>query len=188
MGGPEQEISGVFFAAARRYLTDHHGEETLSRVAEAAGTTAGPLLRSADPESWYPEEAFRDLLRAFRDEVADGDDARFEQIIQSTAAEGIHRYVQIITRQPSPRDMLARLPSLWSRLRRGPAVQHVQGEPDRMILRYEHFPLIADPVYVPFFRGLLASLLEASCGYVPPIHVVDHGDDYLVMEVRVAEG
>ena len=188
MGGTRQEIRGVFFAGARDYIRGRHGAEVLERVAEAAGPEAGAILRAPDAEGWYPEDAFREMLRAFCEVVAGNDARRFEEIIRGGALMGIRQFVQIITRQTSPRDLLERTPGLWSLLRRGPARLRIEAEPHRVVSHYEGYPFHAHPVYVPFFRGLLASMLEASSGYVPPIRVLDEVEDHLAIEVRVAEG
>lgn len=188
MGGTRQEICGVFFAGTRDYLRDRYGAEMLERVVEAAGPEPGALLRDPDTEAWYPEEAFREVLRAFCEVVADGDVERFEAIIRSGAMFGIHRRVQIITRKTAPRELLERTPSLWRVMRRGPGGVRAEAEPDRIVMHYEGYPFHAHPIYVPFFRGLLASMLEVSCGYVPPIGVLDEIEDHLAIEVRVAEG
>ena len=188
MGGTRQEISGVFFAGARDYIRDQHGPEVLERVAEQAGPEAGSVLRDPDREAWYPEESFREMLRAFCEVVAGGDVDRFEEIIRSGSLLGIRHFMQIITRQTAPRELLQRTPSLWNLLRRGPATVRVESQPDRIVMHYEGYPFHAHPVYVPFFWGLVASRLEASSGYVPPIRVLEDVTDHLAVEVRIAEG
>ena len=185
VGDLAQEVRGVFFASARRYLVERHGAEALERVLAAIEPAHRRALERPEPDEFYPEQAWREVLHALNDQLAGGDPEKFVQIVHDSSSMGIRLFVHVVLRLASTTAVLRRTPKLWARMRRGPATLSVEEAPDRIRLRYARYPLLSDPLYPLMLKGLVGALSEASAGYVPPIRVVDRGPDWLVLEVTV---
>lgn len=184
MGGHRQEVRGILFASARRYVLERHGEDAFARVLAAMSDEHRPTLSSPETHAFYPEQAVREMLHAVHAELAGGDDEAFARIVHDASAIGIHGFLQVVLRIGGTKAVLERMPLLWGYMRRGPATLEVTEQSDRVRLHYRDFPFFDDPLYARLIKGMVGATVEAASGYVPPIAVVRGGADSLVLEVK----
>lgn len=177
------EIKGSAFVTLERWLTRHVESERLDAFWRSLGADAANV-RGAAASQWFPEGLHQEVLRALDETIAGGDVVRFDEIIHECTLAGVHAFANIILAMSSPAFVLRRTPTLWGVLRRGPATLTVDQDRGSSRLHYRAFPYMGDARYRYYFKALLAALVKPSLGRRPDVVLLDHGHDWLDVEVR----
>lgn len=172
----------MWFDSGRDYLLEHHGPEVLERIAGVMGDH-GAALREPDHNLWYPEAALGAMLVGIDEVLAQGDEARFTEIIVGASTQGIGRFFRLLMGLGSTRFLLKKVPTLFHWIRRSNARVEVDSSPDRSLIHYRDFPWFEDVRYRWMTIGTLRGMVEISTGKTPEIRVADRGPSHLSLEV-----
>jgi hypothetical protein len=183
-GAFASEVKGIWFVAAREYALEVHGERTFNQLLQQTPLKFREVYGAPITSAWYPEEALQEALSILHELVAQGNDARFERIVEGCTEKGIHRLFQMLLRVSSPGFALRMVPTMWRQLRRGAGHVEVEQHHGFALVRYSEFPWFSDRLYRILTTGSLRAVVRSCASAGSHIEVLDHGRDSL--DVRVA--
>lgn len=160
------EIKGSWLVTVHRLLEREPPEVRAAVVAHLPEEHA-TVLDGVLPGQWYPEELLQALLGGLRQELAGGDAARFEALLERGVELAIHRFFSAMLRLTTPSFVLGRVPTLWNLTRRGMGRVSVERVPEGSLLRYRSFPFFGDESYLLLTRASIRLLLR-QCGMSQP--------------------
>jgi hypothetical protein len=177
------EVKGIWFLATRDYALEAHGTRTFDHLLDAVPPAQRDVLAAPIASAWYPEAALQEVLSALHEVVAQGNDARFERIVEACAQKGVHRFLQMLLRITSPGLMLRMVPTMWRQIRRGAGHVEVEQHDGHAIVRYSEFPWFRDRLYRILTTGSLRAVVGRSAQASARIEVLGHGRDSLDLRV-----
>jgi hypothetical protein len=177
------EVKGIWFVATREYALEVHGQRTFEQLLDQTPQKFRDVYAAPITSAWYPEEALQEVLSILHELVAQGNDARFERIVEGCTEKGIHRLFQMLLRVSSPGFVLRMVPTMWRQLRRGAGHVDVEQHEGHAIVRYSEFPWFNDRLYRILTTGSLRAVVRGSAPAGARIEVLDHGRDSLVVRI-----
>jgi hypothetical protein len=180
---PPSEVKGFWFTVPRRYVLENFGEAALEAVVAHMGPAHGPILDSALPSEWYPEETLTRLLAACDAVLAQGNPAEFVHIVEETSLLAIHHFFRALLRLVPPAMMLRKIPTMWNIMRRGPGRVVVEAGDTGGVVHYSRFPYFDDTLYRLLTQGAIQALMRL-CGTRADVVLAEHTSDSLVVDVR----
>jgi hypothetical protein len=194
---PEHRIKGLWFIAGTSYLRGALSEARFARFAEAMPAPFRDVVERPLPSEWYPEHAAACFLNAWLDVGAEGDGRRYERMVREASEQGMSRFFRAMARLSSWRFVLRRTPTIFKHLRSGPArvrvedvedvenVEDAEARDGGVLVHYERFPFLDDPIYTLTFPAQLGALVSSATGdRAPRVAVVGSSADSLTVEVR----
>lgn len=169
----KHEVKGLTFETARKHFTATYGEETWASLMAAIPASTRALFAEATLNEWYPESELRRFILVVYDQLAERDDDRFREIMRGLALAGISRFFRVLIGMASARFVLKKVPVVWGRLRRGPAVLTTEvTADDRVLIHYDGFRYCRDPIYRQLSMANCEALVVAATDKVPRAKIV----------------
>lgn len=183
VAGSEHEIKGVWLVTAKSWVLSRRGPGALQAIAEHLPSESRHAILEPLPSEWYPEAVLQQALAGMRAELAGGSDAQFLRLMRECTELGVSKFFRVLLRLSTPRFVLAKVPSMWSHIRRGPGHVSVEASAAGTTLHYRQFPYFADANYRLLTQGSLEGLMHLSTRQRPRVHLAAHGDDWLDVHV-----
>ena len=183
----EQLVKGLTFQTARRHMREAYGEDAWDLMMAALPRRTRALFETAETTEWYPESELRRFFHVVHEQLAAGDDARFREIAIDLAIAGVNRFFRMIIGLTSARFVLQKVPTIWKRLRTGPARLSTEIADDgRVLVHYQDYRYCRDPIYRQLSIANCQALVVAATGKVPEAEVLvhDHYSMTLAFDVR----
>lgn len=173
------EVKGAWFVSAQAYLG---AEGALPAVLAAVPPTHRGALADPVPSAWYPEASLKATLDAMRRVHAPAP-AAFVDAIDACTVIGTSRFFRALLALSTPGFVLRRVPTMWSKIRRGAGTVEVETDEGTATLRYRAFPYFADENYRLLTVGSLRAVVRTTTGRTPSVEIVQATD--LDLDVRV---
>ena len=156
------------FETIRDYVKMEYGQEQWERMMYLLPQRTVDLFANVDLSEWYPESELRRFLHLSFDMLAEEDEAKFAELAGKVALVGIRRFFKMIPTLESGRFVLRNVPSLFRRIRRGPATVRVEPSDDgRVLLHYEDFRYCRDRLYRSMAVASCQAAAFAATGKMP---------------------
>lgn len=155
------EVKGVWFVSARRYLAETGQEDVARRMIERLDEPHRATFASPAPSDWYPEATLAETLRMLREETGAARDERFVALMQAITHVGINRFFRLVLSVSSADFVLRKIPVMWGHIRRGAGKVSVETGDRGATIRYSEFPWFDEPTYRLMTEGSIRALLAA---------------------------
>lgn len=184
----ENQVKGFAFEVLRLHLLETFG---LAQVTEAFDTLprhTREILESPDIAEWYSESEMRRVIHLVYDQLAGRNDEKFLEIMRGNALAGINRFFRMVLGLASGRFVLRKIPTLWKRVRRGPATLRAEQLDDGTVLiHYENFRYCRDPIYRLVSIANCQAAAFAATKHMPKGKVVRHSSTSMTLGFEVDE-
>ena len=177
------EVKGIWFVASRDYALEVHGRHTFEELLHKVPLKFRDIYGAPIPSAWYPEEALQEALSILHELVAQGNDARFERIVEGCTEKAIHRVFQMLMTVSSPGLVLRMVPTMWRQLRRGAGHVDVEQHDGHTLVRYSEFPWFNDRLYRILTIGSLRAVVRQCTSSAPRIDVLDYTRSSLALRI-----
>lgn len=179
------EVKGAAFVTLERVVSAEHGPTRWRELVAAIDEPHRAAIANVRTSDWYPEEAHAAVLRAAHEVIAGGDIVKFEALVESGTTLGIKTFARAMLAMTSPAFVVRRCPTLWSVIRRGPAVLEIEQPEDgtRSLLHYSRFPYFDQPLYQHYFRALLGAVVRPTLRRAPTVRITGRTRDTLDVEI-----
>ena len=182
----EQLVKGLTFQTARRHMREVYGDDAWELLMTSLPRRTRDLFETAETTEWYPESELRRFIHAVHEQLAAGDDARFREIARGLALAGINRFFRMIIGLTSARFVLRKVPTIWGRLRAGPARLTTSiAEDGRVLVHYDDYRYCRDPIYRQLSIANCQALVVAATGEVPEAEVLGYDRYSMVLAFAV---
>ncbi len=178
----------MWFVSAMDYLEAHRSAEDIERVVAGLLPPHRAIAQDPLPSQWYPEEALQDLIAALHHVLCDDDDDTFRDLCREVANHGFGRFFRLLASLSSPRFVFRQLPTIWGLARRSGAEVTTETSADGAILHVRNFPYYADPRHRMLNVGTMLALCDVAGCKDPAVRVLDHGADWIDVEIRFEAG
>lgn len=182
---PTHLVKGNVFVTVREWLVREHGESAYADLLDAMPAAHAAEVREPMPSIWHPEEVHQSMLHALNQVFCDRDPERYREAIAELTILGVHKFARLVLQMSSNAFVLRRLPTLWRIIRRGPATTEIEQQRGLTRIRYGSFPFYGDELYRTYILGVLTGIVRISAGVDPDATVVTHGDDRMLVELRL---
>jgi hypothetical protein len=167
-----QLVKGATFDTAKRYFPAMVGDERWASVLAALPNETAALIDEADINEWYPESELRRLIYEIHGQLAAGDDEQFLAIARGLMLAGVSRFFRVLINFASAQFVLRKVPVVWARIRRGPAILTSEVEADgRVLIHYDDYIYSDDAVYRLLSIANCQALVVAATKQVPRAEV-----------------
>lgn len=160
-------MKGSYFVIARRYLLERHGEDTLEAVIAELPARDRHLLEEPSGSAWYPEPLLMACQHALDEVITLGDMGRFEQEMAGCIQLGVNTFFKALLSLSTPEFMLRNYPTLFKRVRRGPARAEVEASGRRFWFHFVDLPNADHPFTLASARATFDVLVKLT-GHPPP--------------------
>lgn len=181
----ESEVKGVWFVSMRAWMTEHLSEREQAAVSAAVAQEHRAQFTDPLISEWYPESMLHSALSAAHRVIANGDDARFVEVIEGCTEIGVNKFFRLLLRLSTVSFVAKLVPTMWKQIRRGAGEVHVEAIGDEARIFYRRFPRFADPLYALMTLGSLRALVRISTGGEPTVEIRDRGPDHLTVAIGV---
>jgi serine/threonine protein kinase len=158
---PSFEMKGIGFVNVRRYVLDHHGEDSWQRVLRGLEPADREVASQALAVGWYRVSTFAALLRCIDRECGQGDLGLLPAIGAFEAEQDFNRVLRLFLRIVHPSYVFEVSGRLW---------QHFQNSGDWVAERSDHAMLASlrgwavDAALCAEMTGYLTRLFEFAGG------------------------
>jgi hypothetical protein len=180
---PVSEVKGLWFTVGRRFVLERYGQEMLDVCVARLGERHGAALRDPLPSQWYPEETLQQMLGVLYIVVAQGDQARYVDIIEESSLIAVHHFFRALLRLVAPATMLRKIPTMWGLIRRGTGKVAVEADDAQATVRYSDFPYFDDVHYRLLTLGAIRALMTLCGATQARVELVAHTHDSLTVAV-----
>ena len=161
-GDARYEVKGIWFVSARDYVAQELGGAALDAFIAAMPERHRDTLTDALHSSWYPEDALADMLATIHEHLARGSDDAALDLLRNMSTFGVGRFFKLLLSLSSAGFAMRNVPTLWARMRRGPAQVAVRIEPNAASVQTRTFPYVARPAYPIMIRATLEAVCHAT--------------------------
>ncbi len=179
----KNEVKGVWFATAKRYVADRHGPDVLEMIAAGMGEQHREAILDPLASEWYPEETLQQGMASMSRVLAQGDPERFSEVLATCTDLGINHFFRALIRIGSPAIVLRKVPTMWNLIRRGAAVVTAEASEERATVRYERFPYFQDSNYRILTVASLRTLVRICAGHEPRVDITAYERDALSVAI-----
>ena len=179
----EHEVKGVWFVTARQEVEASFGADALEVLVASVPAAHRNAIAEPIASAWYPEEALKACLHSLRLDLVGGGAGRFGTLLERCTERGMGKFFSALVRAASPRFLIGQVPTMWDRIRRGPAFVEVEHGVGESLLRYRAFPYFDDPVYEQLTVCSVRALVRLCTKTEPELAVEHVTDDELHLRV-----
>jgi hypothetical protein len=184
----DNQIKGFAFEVLRTHLIEQFGLPQFNEVFDTLPRRTREILDEADINEWYPEAEMRRVIHLVYDELAGRNDEKFVELMRAVALAGVNRFFRTVLGLASGKFVLRNIPSLWKRLRRGPAsIRPEQLADGRVLLHYENFRYCRDPIYRLLSLANCQAVVLAATKKLPKSSLMRHTGTTMTLAFQLDE-
>ena len=181
--GAVSEVKGLWFVVGRRYVVDNFGPELLDECVARLGDRIGHVLAEPIASEWYPEETLQQTLSVLDVVVAGGDQETFVRMLTECSLLAVNHFFRALLRLVPAPTMLRKIPTMWSRIRRGAGRVAVEADDTHAVVRYDEFPYFDDVHYRLLTLAAVRSLVILCGARHARIDITAYSPDTLTLDV-----
>lgn len=178
------EVKGVWFVTARRFVLERHGPKSWEQIVERVPEEYRDALWDPLASEWFPESVLQGALRGMDEVLAESNEAEFASVVEECTRLAIHSFFRVLLRLSTPGFVLRQVPTMWKHIRRGPGRVRIESRDEDVVVRYSDFPYFDDRRYRVLTTASLRSLVRLTTKRQPEIDIVEAARDRLSVSVR----